>query len=146
MSTPAQEPRKGVPVERVLLVLGIFDLVGLVLLGTRGLFSQINLAAPPVVGEWQSPTKPWHITFRPDKTLVISKGGTEESGTYSVNFFGSLWVKLNSGKLYSAILSSEMPNRFDLIESDTQVPIEFERVKSSKPEGSAKTPSPRAGT
>jgi hypothetical protein len=134
MSTPAQQPKKGVPVERVLVVLGVMLVLGLIFLGTRGMFSQITLTTIPVTGEWQSKDKPWHLTFRPDKTLVSSAGSSQESGTYSVNYFGTLWVKLNSGKLYTAELSSAQPNRFDLIDTSTEVPTVFERTQPITPE------------
>lgn len=121
--------RKGVPVERVLAVLGVVGVIGLVLLGTRGLFSQITLTTIPMAGEWQSKDKPWHLIFRPDKTLISTFDQSQQSGSYSVNYFGTLWVKLANGKIYSAELSPAAPNRFDLIEQDTEVPTPFERVQ-----------------
>ena len=133
MSTPAQQPKKGVPVERVIAVLGVVGLLGLVVLGTRGLLSQVTLTTIPVAGEWQSKDKPWHITLRPDKTLVSSVDGAQQTGTYSVNYFGTLWIKLNNGKLYAAELSPAAPNRFDLIEQDTEIPTAFERAQPLKP-------------
>jgi hypothetical protein len=137
MSMQAQEPKKGVPVARVLMVLGTIGVIGLVLLGTRGMFSQITLHTPPVVGEWESPGKPWHLSFRPDKTVVSKNGPVQELGTYSINYFGTLWVKLGGGRLYTAELHADMPNRFDLIETDTEVPTVFKRIEGPQPEASA---------
>jgi hypothetical protein len=54
-----------------------------------------------------------------------------------VDYFGTLWVKLKDGKIYSAALTAENPNRFDLIESDTLVPTVFEKVPPPTP-----TPTP----
>ena len=59
---------------------------------------------------------------------VLRKHGLRQPGTYSVDYYGTLWVKLNNGKIYSAALAAEYPNRFDLIESDTLVPTVFEKV------------------
>jgi hypothetical protein len=50
-----------------------------------------------------------------------------------VDYFGTLWVKLKDGKIYSAALAAENPNRFDLIESDTLVPTVFEKVPPATP-------------
>jgi hypothetical protein len=139
MSTPTQEPRKGIPVERILITLSIAGALGLIFMGTRTLFSTspLTFSTIPIAGEWQSKDKPWHITFRADKTFVSSgrpsqSEAAQEYGTYSVNYFGTLWVKLGNGKLYSAELSPATPNRFDLIEMDTEVPTVFERVQPLK--------------
>lgn len=150
MSPPAQQPKKGVPVERVLITLGVIGVLGLLFLGTRGLVSQVSFTKLPVAGEWQSKDKSWHLTFHPDKTLASSGGpsrsDSQQSGTYSVNYFGTLWVTLKNGKIYSAELSPANPNRFDLIESDSQVPTVFERVEPIKTPESAKSPLGQSGS
>ena len=50
-----------------------------------------------------------------------------------MDYYGTLWVKLNNGKTYSAALKEESPDRFDLIESETLVPTVFEKVAPAKP-------------
>ncbi|MGH6841578.1 MAG: hypothetical protein ACREDV_05720, partial [Methylocella sp.] len=86
--------------------------------------------------------KPWRIVFRPDKTLVTSTSPSQPSasqawtsgpGTYSVDYYGTLWVKLDNGKIYSAALKEENPVRFDLIESGTLAPTVFEKVAPAMP-------------
>ncbi|MGH6934883.1 MAG: hypothetical protein ACRED2_01625, partial [Methylocella sp.] len=62
-----------------------------------------------------------------------SQAWTSGPGTYSVDYFGTLWVTLNNGKVYSAALTEENPNRFDLIESETLVPTVFEKVRTTNP-------------
>jgi hypothetical protein len=141
MSSPETRPDKGVPLGRILIILSVFAVPGLIYLGVRHLGEKIKVVDIPIVGEWQAPGKPWRIVFRPDKTLVsstssqpsVSQAWTSGSGTYSVDYFGTLWVKLNNGKIYSAALAAENPNRFDLIESDTLVPTVFEKVPSPTP-------------
>jgi hypothetical protein len=142
MSSPPTPSEKGVPVGRILIILSIVAFPGLVYLGVRHLGERIKLVDIPVVGEWQAPGKPWRIVFRPDKTLMISaspsqpgasQAWTSGPGTYSVDYYGTLWVKLNNGKIYSAALTADSPNRFDLIESETLVPTVFEKVPSPNP-------------
>jgi len=142
MSSPTK--REGVPLGRILIILSLFGLPGLIYLGVRHLGSYVKIVDIPIVGEWQAPGKPWRIEFRPDKTLVSSTSPSQPSpsqawtsgpGTYSVDYFGTLWVTLNNGKVYSAALTEENPNRFDLIESETLVPTVFEKVRTTNPKG-----------
>ncbi len=134
MSSPTKRPDNGVPLGRILIILSVFAIPGLIFLGVRHLGERVKVVDIPIVGEWQAPGKPWRIVFRPDKTLVSSKSPSQSGpGTYSVDYFGTLWVKLNNGKIYSAALAAENPNRFDLIESDTLVPTVFEKVPQPTP-------------
>ena len=141
MSSPKTPPEKGVPLGRVLIILSVFAFPGLVYLGVRHLGSKVKIVDIPLVGEWQASGKPWRIVFRADKTLVSSTSPSQPNasqwssgpGTYRVDYYGTLWVTLNNGKIYSAALAEEYPNRFDLIESDTLVPTVFEKVAPAKP-------------
>jgi hypothetical protein len=140
MSSPTK--REGVPLGRILIILSVVAFPGLVYLGVRHLGERIKIVDIPIVGEWQAAGNSWRIVFRPDKTLVSSTSASQPSasqawtsgpGTYSVDYFGTLWVKLNNGKIYSAALTAENPNRFDLIESETLVPTVFEKVRPPTP-------------
>src|ERR1700719_2335782 len=134
MSSPTKRSDNGVPLGRILIILSVFAIPGLVYLGVRRLGNYVKIVDIPIVGEWQASAKPWHIVFRPDKTLVSSTSPSQSGrGTYSLDYYGTLWVKLNNGKIYSAALAAENPNRFDLIESDTLVPTVFEKVPSPTP-------------
>ncbi len=142
MSSPTKRPANGVPLGRILIILSVFAVPGLVYLGVRRLGNYVKLVDIPLTGEWQASSKPWRIEFRPDKTLVsstspsqpgASQAWTSGPGTYSVDYFGTLWVKLNNGKIYSAALAAESPTRFDLIESETLVPTVFEKVPPPTP-------------
>jgi len=142
MSSPTKRSDTGVPLGRILIILSVVAFPGLVYLGVRHLGERIKIVDIPIVGEWQAPGKPWRIVFRPDKTLVSSTSPSQPSasqtwtsgpGTYSVDYFGTLWVKLKDGKIYSAALTAENPDRFDLIESETLVPTVFEKVRPPTP-------------
>ncbi|MDQ6868710.1 MAG: hypothetical protein M3178_10005 [Pseudomonadota bacterium] len=142
MTSPTTPPEKGVPLGRILLILSVFAIPGLIYLGVRRLGNYVKIVDIPIVGEWQASSKPWRIVFRPDKTLVSSTSPSQPSapqawtsgpGTYSVDYYGTLWVKLKDGKIYSAALAMENPTRFDLIDSDTLVPTVFEKVPPPTP-------------
>jgi hypothetical protein len=142
MSSPTTPPEKGVPLGRILIILSVFAIPGLIYLGVRRLGNYVKIVDIPIVGEWQASSKPWRIVFRPDKTLVSSTSPSQPSapqawtsgpGTYSVDYYGTLWVKLKDGKIYSAALAMENPTRFDLIDSDTLVPTVFEKVPPPTP-------------
>ena len=134
MSSPTKRSDSGIPVGRLLIILSVFAIPGLIYLGVFRIAGRVKIVDIPIVGEWQAPGKPWRIVFRPDKTLVSSTSPSQSGpGTYSVDYFGTLWVKLNNGKIYSAALAEENPNRFDLIESDTLVPTVFEKVAPPTP-------------
>ena len=144
MSSPTKRSDNGVPLGRILIILSVFAFPGLIYLGVRHLGGNVKIVDIPIVGEWQAPGRPWRIVFRPDMTLVTSTSPSQPSasqtwtsgpGTYKVDYYGTLWVKLKNGKVYSAALAEENPNRFDLIESETLVPTVFEKVAppESKP-------------
>ena len=135
MSSPTKRSDNGVPLGRILIILSVFAIPGLIFLGVRHLGNYVKLVDIPIAGEWQAPSKPWRIVFRPDKTLVSSTSPSQSGpGTYSVDYFGTLWVKLNNGKIYSAALSAESPNRFDLIGSGTDEGVTvFEKVPPLTP-------------
>lgn len=156
MSTPTETPKRGVPLGRLIVVLGTLGVLGIVYLGARNLVSGVTLKTVPLAGEWQAAGKPWRLVFRPDKTLTSSTAPAQGRaspewptgpGSYSVDYFGTLWVKLNNGNVYRAALSDAVPNRFDLIESSTEIPTVFERVGQAKPapQEPAKEPSGKSG-
>jgi hypothetical protein len=139
---PKKKPREGIPLERILIVASIFGVVLLLFYGIRTLTEPVKFTSIPVAGAWQAQRKPWRIEFKPDNTIVSSTGpsqtdasqpGTSGRGKYKVDYFGTLWVTLDNGKVFKATLSTEMPNRFDLIEMDTEGVTVFDRVTQPEP-------------
>ena len=155
-----KRPESGIPVGILIIVIGAVGLIGLVGLGAWSLMGSIKLETMPLTGEWRAKDKPWRLEFRADKTVVSSKGAsqpdapqawTSEPGTYRVDYFGTLWVKLKNGGIYSAVLAPPpgtmappSPNRFDLIEFGTQSVTVFNRTTpmNPKPPDSQKQPLP----
>lgn len=142
MSMPKETPEKGVPIGRIVAVLFMILFAGLIYLGTRSIFGGVVLETPPIVGEWQAEQYPWRLTFNEDQSIVSSTGPspsdesqawTSVPGKYSVDYFGTLWINLDNGKAYTAPLKVEMPNRFDLIESETFAVTVFQRKKAENP-------------
>jgi hypothetical protein len=128
--TPTKKPRQGVPLERILIALSVVGIVLLLFYGLRVLTERVKLDTTPVTGAWQAQHQAWRIDLKPDKTVVGSNG---PSGKYKVDYFGTLWITLDNGKVFKATLNPEMPNRFDLIQMDTEGVTVFERVNPPKP-------------
>jgi hypothetical protein len=134
---PKKKPRQGVPLERVLIALSIFGGVVLLFYALRTLTERVKFESVPVAGEWQALRQPWRMEFKPDHTIVsftgpsqedASKPSTTGKGTYKVDYFGTLWVTLDNGKVFKSTLNPAMPNRFDLIQMDTESVTVFNRV------------------
>lgn len=138
MSSGKETPEGKAPIGPWLFVFGVLLVLGLGYLGMRNLFSGVTLKPPPIVGEWQAYRSPWRFTFNPDKSVVSTTdaSGADDpeskapvSGTYSIDYFGTLWVKLDNGKVYTATLRSDLPHQFDVVDSATDVVTVFERVR-----------------
>lgn len=138
---PSEKPN-GVPVGRLIVIFGAVGLIGLVALGAKQMISAISIVKTPIVGEWRAANKPWRLVFLPDKTVVSSTGPSQANssqawtsapGAYSVDYFGTLWVTLENGRRYTATLTPETPNRFDLVESESAGVTVFERAPAPKP-------------
>ena len=127
---PKKEPRGGIPLERILIALSIVGIVLLLFYGLRVLTERVKLDTVPVAGDWQAQRQPWRMELKPDHTIASSDG---PSGKYKVDYFGTLWITLDNGKVFKATLNPEMPNRFDLIQMDTEGVTVFERVSQPKP-------------
>jgi hypothetical protein len=139
---PKKKQREGIPLERILIALGLFGGAILIFMGGRTLTERFKINTVPIAGEWQAQRKPWRIEFKPDNTIISSTGpsqpdatpgGTPGSGKYKIDYFGTLWVTLADGKVFKATPSPEMPNRFDLIEMDTEGVTVFDRVTQPNP-------------
>ncbi len=146
MSSPTTNPKepKPLPVTRMIVIFGVVGALSLVFMGARQLVGGLALKSVPIVGEWRAVGKAWRIEFHPDKTISSlvppnppkgAEPSASSDGVYSIDYFGTLWVKLNNGKVYTATLSSETPSRIDLIDSSTEGVTMFQR-------GSVGVPSP----
>ena len=149
MNTPRKRSETGIPVGTLVVVLGVVGILGLIGIGVWSLSGNIKLSTIPITGEWQAEGKPWRLEFRADKTVVsststsqpgASQAWTPQPGAYRVDYFGTLWVTLKDGRIYSASLApppgslgAATPNRFDLIESGTEAVTVFDRMSPLNP-------------
>jgi hypothetical protein len=149
MSLPKKRSETGIPVGLLIVVLGTIGVIGLIAMGAWSLSGMVKLSTIPITGEWQAKGRPWRMELRADKTVVSSTGPSQpgasqawssEPGTYRVDYFGTLWVTLKNGRIYSADLAPApetmapaTTNRFDLIESGTEAVTMFEKVLPAKP-------------
>ncbi len=142
MSSPTTRPSnsKALPINRMIIIFSAVGVLSLIAMGTRQLIGALAIKTIPIVGEWRAAGKPWRIVFRPDKTIVsfagatppkASDASTPAGGAYSIDYFGTLWVKLNDGRTYTATLSAETPNRLDLVDSSSEGVTVLERAPPS---------------
>jgi hypothetical protein len=151
MGSPTVRPvkSKGIPASRMIMIFSVVGFGGLVVLGTRQIMSTVTLVSIPLVGEWRATDKPWRLEFNQDNTLVSSTASaqpdsqswTSGPGVYSVDYFGTLWVTLRNGKNFTATLTPETPNRFDLIESGVEGVTVFQRSSPKSNPSSITNPS-----
>lgn len=151
MSSPLIRPNsKALPINRMIIIFGAVGILALIGMGAKQLISAVAIKSIPVVGEWRAAGKSWRIVFRPDKTIVSFVGPSQPrapdaspsgSGVYSVDYFGTLWIKLNDGATYTATLSLETPDRFDLVDSSSEGVTVFQRTPPGPegPDSSAKS-------
>jgi hypothetical protein len=130
------------PIGRMIVIFGAVGVTALVAMGAWQMMGAISVVNTPIVGEWRAANKPWRLDFRSDKTVVSSMGPakaessqawTSSPGDYSVDYFGTLWVTLDNGHRYTATLSTESPNRFDLIDSEHAGVTVFDRASQAAP-------------
>ncbi|MCI0600066.1 MAG: hypothetical protein L0Y60_11215 [Beijerinckiaceae bacterium] len=98
-----------------------------------------------VVGEWKSERGPEHLVFRTDESVSMlvpahpaetnaaeaapdTNGPAPVTGKYKLAQAGKIYVQLMNGKKYTTTISPINPNRFDLIDSDTDGVTTYDRV------------------
>ncbi len=109
-----------------------------------------------IVGEWTSTRGPEHLVFRADKSVSMTvpansaadnaasaapetNGPAPVTGKFQVVQGGKVAIQLMNGNKYTTTINAGSPNRFDLIDSETEGVTTFERVPAA-PVGKATTP------
>jgi hypothetical protein len=91
----------------------------------------VNISA--IVGDWQAAGRPWHIVFRPDKTIGMSSIGSAEPGymepgTFRLSSEGNVLINMKNGKDFTATFREFTPNQFDLVDSENGAVTVFARA------------------
>lgn len=130
--------------ELVLVSIGVALVIGLYGFAARQQIKRIPTITVPIVGEWQASDKPLHLSFFPDKRVVLSstsRSPSEEKesaaaittitvpGIYAMGAGGTVGVKLDNGAKYTVEWKALTPNRFDLIDAETQGVTTFDKAK-----------------
>jgi len=137
------KPKEVTPKELAFVTLGVIAVIVLYGVAARQSIHKAATIDVPIVGEWLAEGKPWRIVFRPDKTVDMSAAESSSSsaaepsaaeaahsgpGAYSLQPGGVLRIQLNNGRIFKAEWKAISPNRFDLIEGDTEGVTTFDRA------------------
>ncbi|MBO0734578.1 MAG: hypothetical protein J2P49_09735, partial [Methylocapsa sp.] len=111
-----------------------------------------------IVGEWKSEKGPEHLVFRSDESVTLTvpghngdggagsadtSGPPPVTGKYKLTQGGKIYLQLMNGKKYTTTIHPINPNRFDLIDSETDGVTTYDRVAAAGPtEGKAPLPAP----
>jgi hypothetical protein len=119
-------------------------------------YNRINLARlqrslpnvnSKIVGEWKAERGPEHLLFRTDESVSMTvpgpaagdnaaeaaadtSGPPPVTGKYKLTQGGKIYIQLMNGKKYATTISPINPNRFDLIDSETDGVTTFDRVSA----------------
>lgn len=126
------EPLGATRREIIFVSLGVIAVIAVYGFAARQSIHAAAKVNVPIVGEWLSTGKPWRIVFREDRTMDMSFDTAAEpaqlvAGSYRLDSTGWVKLKLENGKAYTTNLKSQTPDRFDLIDAETEGVTTFER-------------------
>lgn len=97
----------------------------------------------PIIGEWRAEDKPWRLTFNADRTVLgaatisseprnsepsAAEASLSGPGTYQLAATGFVKIKMQNGRTFSTQLKQDNPNRFDLIDGETDGVTTFDKA------------------
>ncbi|MCI0736978.1 MAG: hypothetical protein L0Y50_12040 [Beijerinckiaceae bacterium] len=158
-TSPPGKRRRITLLEVVVVVGGFIAIIG---------YNRINIARfqrslpnvnSQVVGEWKSENGPEHLVFRTDESVSmtapahpaeanmaeaapVTNDPAPVTGKYKLTSGGKIYVQLMNGRKYTTTISPINPNRFDLIDTDTDGVTTYDRV--SPPPAAAEKAAPPA--
>jgi len=133
--------------EWIIVIGGVTLIIGYNRINLARLQRSIPNVNSKIVGEWKAERGPEHLLFRTDESVSMTVPGpatgdnTAEAaadtsgpppvtGKYKLTQGGRIYIQLMNGKKYSTTISPINPNRFDLIDSETDGVTTFDRVSA----------------
>lgn len=162
MAPPRPPAKRRITVlEAVIVVVGFLAIIGYNRLNLVRLQRSLPNVNDKIVGEWKAERGPEHLVFRSDDSVTLTvpahpaegngpaadetSGPPPVTGKYKLAQGGRIYIQLMNGKKYSTTISPINPNRFDLIDSETDGVTTYDRVNAPAPGGAAKeAPTPAA--
>ncbi len=159
--SPPGKRRRITILEAIIVIGGFTAIIGYNRLNIARFQRSIPNVNSKIVGEWKAERGPEHLQFRTDESVSMTVPGspagenTSEAtantngpapvtGKYKLTSGGRVYLQLMNGKKYSTTISPMNPNRFDLIDSDTDGVTTFDRVSTPPASEGKAVPAPPA--
>jgi len=154
---PPGKRRRISVLEAVVVVVGFLAIIGYNRLNLVRLQRSLPNVNDKIVGEWKSERGPAHLLFRSDDsvsmTLPPAAAGDESgaggasgpppvTGKYKLTQGGRIYIQLMNGKKYHTTISPINPNRFDLIDSETDGVTTYDRLNTPAAGAANEAPPP----
>jgi hypothetical protein len=161
MAPPRPPAKRRITVlEAVIVVVGFLAIIGYNRLNLVRLQRSLPNVNDKIVGEWKAERGPEQLVFRSDDSVTLTvpahpaegngsaadetSGPPPVTGKYKLTQGGRIYIQLMNGKKYSTTISPINPNRFDLIDSDTDGVTTYDRVNAPAPGAANEAPAPAA--
>jgi hypothetical protein len=161
MAPPRPPAKRRITVlEAVIVVVGFLAIIGYNRLNLVRLQRSLPNVNDKIVGEWKAERGPEHLVFRSDDSVTLTvpahpaegngsaadetSGPPPVTGKYKLTQGGRIYIQLMNGKKYSTTISPINPNRFDLIDSETDGVTTYDRMNAPAPGAAKEAPAPAA--
>jgi hypothetical protein len=150
--SPPGKRRRITLLEAIIVIGGFLAIIGYNRISIRRLQQSLPNVNSKIIGEWKSERGPEHLLFRTDDSVSMTvpaegannAGATADAsgpppvtGKYKLYQTGKIYIQLMNGKKYHTTISPINPNRFDLIDAETDGVTTFDRV-SARPASEGK--------
>ena len=152
--SPPGKRRRITVLEAIIVIGGFTAIIGYNRINIARFQRSIPNVNSKIVGEWQAERGPEHLLFRTDESVSMTvpgpaagestaeapantNGPAPVTGKYKLTQGGKVYLQLMNGKKYTTTISPMNPNRFDLIDSDTDGVTTYDRA-STPPAGEGK--------
>lgn len=145
--SPPGKRRRISMLEWIIVIGGFTAIIGYNRINIARLQRSLPNANSQIVGEWKAERGAEHLLFRSDESVSLTEpapaagenavGPAPVTGKYKLTQGGKIYIQLMNGKKYSTTISPLTPNRFDLIDAETDGVTTFDRI-AALPAGAAK--------